>query len=604
MSKKKKSAKVRLGEKERRAKQRQVAINKQREKDAIEELEEFDGDLPIDEMDKSLYNSYNVYDAPVDVNRGIGATSFEELDIARVEAEKASEIRQTTWDVEDLVRNIVNNPLADPKEKADLIKKVGVDFGDRVTTIMDTPSEVVMKESVEILEIEALLARDKRQTGIVDKLIRLKKSSAKELEKLGDGAFALVDGDMRKYPIDSKKHVRESLELLVKEIAKGDKKALETLPVVRSAAKSTGFDSILQEKSSLVVQKDAEGDWRWVGWPSNNFIDLSEDILTEAAHIEFVDWWNKSRDDADLPVFTSFHAPGTAREYPVDFVAYENGFLVMSGKLTTNEAVGLLRVQKEYDLGMSHTGWGVRDVADPRQIIKYRIYEVTDLPVERADNPFTDMAVISKEADMKDKAQLEYLEKLLGSKEKAEEALLMKTSLKKESLVANGIEQKEAKGDKKPTEAAQAENTGEPPADFEALIKAVGEKFDMDELSAYLADIQKEVAKIPLLEDVVKTQQETIESLGKETDDQLADMLTPAVAPYAWSKAKRASEDDGTIVPDGELEALKKKAPGLSDDDWLSQATGTTPVKQIYLLILLSEGGYDGCECTTRKSID
>lgn len=556
-----KKTKIRVGEKERRAQQRRIALEKELAKEvALEEMEAFEGELPPEddaallskESDAEGLEKHYMSDSGVEIGRGsTGAVTFDELDEQIAAEKKARKIRGETWNVQDLVRNIVNNPMLEPQEKATFIKQAGNDFGDRVSVIMDTPAKMLKESDLEVLELEALLAKDERNMGF--------------LQKTFGGLFQ-----------KDKVNVRNALALAAEQISKGGAEAdeaREALPKLRTEAKKMGIETAMEEgKSAIMVQKDAEGDWRWVGWPSNNFIDKSSDILTEAAHLEYVDWWNKSRDEQKLPVFTSFHAPGTAREHPVDFVGYQNGFLVMSGKLTEKEAAGLFRVQKSHDLGMSHTGWGIRSKEDKRQIEKYRIYEVTDLPSEAADNPFTDMVVSKEAVKMNEQEQLDYLTKLTGSAELAKESLLMKTSLKQAELKEAGIEQKGAGAQETPEGAPQAKVEAGAAID----IEKIAQELDMAGLSETIADLQKSAEKVPLLEAVIKQQAEMLVKLGADSDEQLAEILTPGV--YAWSKKERASQSEDNKLEGDELEAFKKKVPALSGDNWLSDSTGTKPV--------------------------
>jgi len=553
----------RVKERQRRDRRRELELQKQAEE--LAELEELEDELTpeeeallleSDEPEEDVEKSFDGYAEAASMAMAAGPTSFEDLDAARAAEEKASLIRRAAWDVEDLVHNIIRSPMLQGLEKADMIKKVGTDFGERVKGIMDTPANMLKENDPEVLEVEAIIASDERKQTIFEKAweaLPFKKSDKAILRK----------------------SLAEAVQKL-KEGGEGAKEARQELPELRKEAKRLGIGTSMEKgQAGILVQKDAQGDWRWVGWPSNNFIDRSKDILTEAAHREYVDWWHKNKDGLNFPVFTSMHAPGTARTHPVDFVGYENGFLVMSGKLTEEEAAGLLKVQKEYDLGMSHTGWGVRSAEDPRQIVMYRIYEVTDLPLGMADNPFTDMAVISKEADMDKQEQVEYLATLLGSKEKAEEALSLKTSMKQKELQEANVEQK---GADETTETESAETT--PLPDMQAILEQVGKEYDIEALNEAFGQMKETLDKVPLLEDVIKQQQETIQKLAGEQDEALAEKLTPPAGRYAWSKENRSSQSAETKVKGKELEELQKKQAGIPDDDdyWLSQITNTAPV--------------------------
>lgn len=491
----------------------------------------------------------------------VGATSWDELDAQKIAQEQAYAVEETTWDVRRLVNNILYSDKS-PDEKAGAIKAVGEGFGSRVDDVL---ANVSKERDLDLLEVESLIAHDERTTGIGERVMDMmkRKLSSESRKKLPASEFALPEE--RAYPIHDKAHVRNALARAAQQMrggGEGAARAKRAMPKIRAAAKKMGIETSMQKESNAItIEKDAAGDWRWVGWVSNNFEDHSGDILTEAAHLEYVEWVNKDL-GANAPVFTSCHAPGTAREHPVDFVGYENGFLVMSGKLNEGEAESLLRVSKETEIGMSHTGWGFRAVVNPSHITKYRIIEVTDLPIDQADNPFTTLDTFSKEVDMD---QLEYLTNLLGSKERAEHALKIKTSLAQAELKEAGIESKEK--EKETPAPAPAEKPATVPADMQAIIKQVEDQFGMKDLAEYIATLAKEVEKVPLLEAVIKELQ------GGE-DDRLAEKLTPKAARYVWMKENRPSESPATVV--AEDDPLKKAKP---EANWLAEVFGDQPQK-------------------------
>ena len=495
---------------------------------------------------------------------GMGPTSFAELDEMHEAMARNHEIQETAWDVQDLVRNIIYHPAFSVEEKSSAIKSVGDEFGSRVKSIMDSPVEKEL--DMDLLEIEAMVAKEYRHLSVAEKVgdwISKATLSTEARKKLSDEDFALPS--KKKYPIHDKAHVRNALARAAQMMKRGGEAATDArsaLPKIRAAAKKMGIGM----EKGLIVEKDASGSWRWVGYPTNNFVDHSGDIITEAAHQEYTEWVNKDIAQ-NAPVFTSCHAPGTVRENPVDFVAYENGFLVMSGKLTEKEAAALLKASTRCEIGMSHTSWGWRDEKHPEQIIKYRSFEVTDLPIETADNPFT-LLEISKEATVD---QLAYLTELLGSKEKAEQALKLKTSMKQKELQEAGVE---SKGQEKPVEA-KAEATPPEPAKAEAntdaIVAKVLKELDVEGLQDYLSKANEALEKVPVLEDLVK-------ELSQKQDDRLAEMITPkAERKFLWSKA-RASESDKTVVEGEEKEKLTKSTAGI-DDGW-ANALGVTPLTQ------------------------
>lgn len=175
---------------------------------------------------------------------------------------------------------------------------------------------------------------------------------------------------------------------------------------------------------------------------------------------------------------------------------------------------------------------------------------------------------------MKPEEQVKYLSGIMGSEELAKEALEAKTALKQKELQEAGIEQKE-------TKTEEPENETKTP-DLQAILKAVGEEYDIEGLNAAFAAMQESIEKVPLLENVIKQQQETIQRLSGDQDEALAEKLNPPASRFAWSKEKRASQADETKVTGEELEKLQKNQAGIpqGDDYWLSQQTGFAPIEE------------------------
>lgn len=521
-----------------------------------------EGEEEVVEQKEKSYDEMDMYAGP---------TSWEEVDAAEAAREQAMAINEVTYQVGDMVRNILWHPMMEPKDKAEAIKKVGAGFEGRVNEAMAHHEE--MKKDMDVLEIEAILAYDKRHaspTELVGDFITKALLTTGKRKKLSDEDFALPS--KRKYPIHDKAHVRNALARAAQMMAQGGEAAADAkaaMPKIRAAAKRMGIEmSMDKEKSAVVVEKDASGQWRAVWWVSNNFIDWDGDIIAEDAHKEYVDWLEKNKDLA--PVSLTWHTPGTARAHPMDFWAYENGFLIMSNPLEEQEAAALLKAKTIADIGVSHgTFVFARDAKDPRMITKYRMYEVSDLPLENAANPFTDFETIVKEVDM-DKTK--YLAAILGSEEKAN-AFMEKTGLKKKALEEAGIESKEKSEEKVETPATETkpEIKAEAPSQNE-VVEAVLKAMDAQGLSETVAQIKEELEKVPVLEALVK-------ELQGSQEEKLAEMLTPPAARFSWMQKQRASQKDETVLDTDKDKELKKSKPGVPDGYWLSEATGTTPVE-------------------------
>lgn len=557
------------------------------EDELLDEEEVLDDDEILDEDGEDVseikekdYDGASVYAIP-------GPTSFDELDAQRVAEEKAQAVMDVTWDTRSLVNNILMHVEMSPDQKVEALKKVADGFGERVSTEMDE----TLNKDMDYLQLISMVEKENRNislTELIADIIQKATLTAARENKLTDAQFALVvtrDGKkVRKYPIHDKAHVRNALARAAQMIKSGGQAAVDAraaLPKIHATAKRMGIgtDNQKKDRNAIQIEKDQNGNWRWVGWVSNNFIDYDGDIISEDAHKEYVEWWEKNKDLS--PAFLSWHTPGTARENPVDFMTYESGFLIASGILKEEEAATLLKAKALTDIGMSHGTFVLeRDKDDPRTITKYRMYECSDLPLENAANPFTNFYTISKEVAEMDKKK--YLAEILGSDEKAEKYLAA-TQKKSKELKDAGIENKEQEGaevpEQQPIEPAPVEPVPEPtPVEqktaevdkvVEAVMKALPEAIDLEGLNTFVAQAKESIEKVTILEEVVK-------SLQGDQDEKLAEIISPR---FAWSKAveKRASEADDTKIK--KEDKVTKSVPGVPNDYWLSQVTNTAPVK-------------------------
>lgn len=570
-----------------RGERKRIDLKKQRERLELEELqaeaeeslmdEPIEKDEDAEEVEKYYGDSLvGPYPAP---------TSFDELDAARDAAKKAHEVNEVTWDVQDLVRNILNDMEMVPTEKADRMMDVADGFADRVNKVMMDSED--MQKDMDVLQIEAILGSYERGLNLIEKATDFMQDMIVKRQLTGNARKRLADSDFalpgkRKYPIHDKAHVRNALARAAQMIKAGGEAADDAkaaLPKIRKAAKEFGIEMGM-EKSSIIIEKDQKDDWRWIGKPSNNFIDKQGDIMSKAAHERYVDWLDENTELA--PLFMKWHTPGTAREHAADFWMEHEGALIMSGKLTETEAGQLLKMQAQTDLGMSVAGTALRlNADDPREITHYWLYEVSDLPLEKAANPFTSFETIAKEAGMD---KLQYLTDMMGSEEKAK-AYLQKTGEKQKELKDAGLTSK-AEDEETPVAETQpvaevtetvVEKTAKPAPDAENLTKqivaAVGEEFDIQGLNAFVAKAQESFEKVSLLEGMVKELQGTRE-------DELVEMLQPPVAKFAWSQEARPSaSDDNKINKETDKDLMNAK-PGVDEEYWLSEVTQTAPVME------------------------
>jgi hypothetical protein len=482
----------------------------------------------------------------------IPATSFEQLDALQAAQEQADAVREVTCDVQDLVYNILYDKTMNPDQKTEAMNKVASEFNARVKKV--TQAEMADKDfDVELLELEAILAKEKRHLPVI--------------EKISDFAQKTFSSSNEKYPSKTKSQVRSSLARAIENIKKGGEDASEArnfLPELKLASKILEIG--ISGKNSLIIEKDATETYRAIMFPSNNFIDWDGEIISEAAHKEYVDWVNKNMDLA--PVSITWHKAGTARESQVDFVGYENGHLIMSAPLTEKEAAGLFRAQILTDIGMSHGSLVFeRDPKNSKVITKYRMFEVSELPLDHAANPFTDFQVAVKEADMSTVNTQDFLAAILGSVDKAKQ-FIERTGLKQVELQKAGIPSKEAPADVASTEETKVEKSV---INIDEIVARVAKELGMAELSEEFALLKEKAEKVEILEAVVR-------DLAKSREDELAQMISAPVSKnLSWMQARPSESSKTALKPDDkEDQKLSKSKPELG---WLSKLTNTEPLQ-------------------------
>lgn len=163
------------------------------------------------------------------------------------------------------------------------------------------------------------------------------------------------------------------------------------------------------KSANFAVQKDLQGNWRWYGKPTNNFLDRDEEILTEDGHKWFVQWVNEHPED--MPALWLWHEEKTACQYRADWVAWADNALHLSGVLTEAEAQMFLELSKAWDLAMSH---GFQVLGRKENLItRYLMFEASVLPREYAANTFTAFTVM-EESKMFSGDERKFLVQALG----------------------------------------------------------------------------------------------------------------------------------------------------------------------------------------------
>lgn len=307
--------------------------------------------------------------------------------------------------------------------------------------------------------------------------------------------------------------------------------------------------------SPFLIYKDAKGNFRYVAVVTNNYQDRDQDIITEEAHKEFMEFLDKNPDNA--PELWIWHTPGTAHKSRADFWAYENGFVIYSGILTKEEAEAAERAKSGKEIGMSHGLNVLSRGQSPKLITQYRTFEISYLPLERASNPWTAWSIIQKEVEQMNEDKKKFLVQTLGAE--VTEALIADTAKAKAVLDALGVESKE-------TDVSQSQPQATPSID--EIVKAVSDKLGMEKLSELLVGVDATLTELKADNTNTKA---TLERLTKTDDEKIAEavQVTPATQ-YMWL-TKAMSQAEKTVVDETKPEdkTLIENTPTPS---WVSQA--------------------------------
>lgn len=356
---------------------------------------------------------------------------------------------------------------------------------------------------------------------------------------------------------------------------------------------------------SVVVFKDeATGQWWMLGVYSNRFEDREKDILSEESHLEYAKWF---QDSGIEPVVTLLHYPRMPKGFwekvwqdhnediPTlnkiieavyqDFAVAKavrvtplNGFTLVASKVIPGKeqiAQNLAAMSK--DLGMSH-GFIVLEKA-AKVIGKYRTFEFTNLPKERAANVFTqpfftevkDMAfppedrefllaggIPSDVLDSLDKSTANAFERLAPITKYKEFALEGESPMSNEEVKTPVTTPQE---EVIPTPTGTPEGAVETAASYETIRDQLIKDFNISGLNGMLAEMQKKIGdQATLIESLQKQLGEAsqeIKSVKMDEDSKIAAQFSP----INWGNTGfSATKDDANVIPNAQ--ELKKQAPG------------------------------------------
>ena len=303
-------------------------------------------------------------------------------------------------------------------------------------------------------------------------------------------------------------------------------------------------------KSAFQVFKDLSGQWRWFGWVSNKWVDREGEILVDAAHKDFVEWLDRHPERA--PELWLYHARGTAHKNRADWWDYKNGFLMFSGILTDEEA-------KRYKgnrepLGMSHGFWVYKRIG--RYITKYRTFEVTVLPLNRAANIHTGFSILEEmKMEKFNPHQREFLVGKLG--EELVSKLETNTEEQARLLEEAGVDQKALADEYNALVQSEQDATVKP------MIKAVADGVVKElKLEETFALITERLNALTSLQKELEALKAEVKGLKELDDAKLASAFSP-LAPLDWGLSVQKS--DAAAAPDVEEIVAEKQYSWLEE---------------------------------------
>lgn len=338
----------------------------------------------------------------------------------------------------------------------------------------------------------------------------------------------------------------------------------------------------LQTKATLF--KDRQGELWFIGISSNNFEDREDEIISNAAHEDFVSWLKET---GVRPPIVFMHRPRfpdafhmahylglvsgklTAEEYNENLkTLYKataiataetafvlDGFVFVVGRVLNDKrelAEKLISRQKTW--GMSHGFIPIK--IDDNIIEKYRSFEFSVLPIEIAANKLTaigfseeKMDTMLKELSDEDR---ELLEQVLGDETDTKNALARARDILSNLLASKAMDEtEEVPEDEEPTEETPVEEEEVVEKSYAELRVKLFSDFQLEELASVLTGVGEQL----------KTQQETIarleaqvKELTRTEDERVAAQF---IAPQWNIFSNRGETEEET----GLVEKLKSNIP-------------------------------------------
>lgn len=310
---------------------------------------------------------------------------------------------------------------------------------------------------------------------------------------------------------------------------------------------------------SFFLTKDQNDQLGWFAITSNNYRDSDRppEIFEQKAHKEFVEYLDKG---GKMPELWYWHTPGT-KWGEANWCDYVDGFMMFSGTVDAGMESVAEKVAADPSLGISH-GYGYTYSDQKDGIIGwYRSFEISPLPMSKAANKWTGIAVIQKEAAMEFNA-----EKRTALVEKFGEPFVadMETNRDAHAKTVADLKIESKEGDPPPDDGKASEDTKAADALKEMGKELAGTTAELILASKGFNDITTAVATVSADVTGIK---ERLDKLEESDDKKVADILSGKGRTVG---GQRASASEKNIVDPGDP-IVKESAPGLSTLDMVSQ---------------------------------
>jgi len=219
------------------------------------------------------------------------------------------------------------------------------------------------------------------------------------------------------------------------------------------------------------------------------------------------------------------------------------------------------------NIGMSH-GFQVYDRVG-RYITKYRTFEVSELPLDVAANPYTEYMIKEEMNEMFTDRKMAFLVERYGAEHA--EALASDTEAREKTLTELGVNWKEVNAEyEAQVEAEFASRVADASkATAAAIVKQVIDAMNIEGLQETLKNLKQEIdlnreslVKIAALE-------EKVDHLLETEDARIAKAIAPA-NPFDWSLSVTNSEKNIVTAEDLDDELAAEVAKAAKGVDWVS----------------------------------